>query len=436
MKLEHPPTLNHYEGMIDDIVKRQYETFLRKSDDQYFYWTSIKYKKDIPFPDDLVKSWSLVKFHRTINYKQLEFGGITFNYNVTENILQNLHEFDLKLIGGLYKSPITKTDKDEYLKGSVMEEAIASSQVEGAATTTKVAFEMLKSQRKPRNESEQMIFNNLRSIRYISEEIDRPLDFEFIIEIHRTMTANTSAEYCSGGFRESSIYVTDHVDGEIAHTPPDAKEVQRYMQDLCDFANSEKPFIHPIVKASIIHFMFGFIHPFMDGNGRTARALFYWFLLKKDYSLIKNISISRAILNSRTQYDKAFLMTEYDEFDLTYFINYSIRNLRIAFENLVKYRDKKKEESEKANLISYNMLQKGLNKRQANLIGYLYNKHESKVNIASYSNKHDISRLTARKDLNDLIEKGLIVEQKNGRDIFINISSKEFVENYSSEPFF
>ena len=81
--------------------------------------------------------------------------------------------------------------------------------------------------------------------------------------------------------------------------------------------------------------MIGYVHPFKDGNGRTARALFYWFLLKKGYALVKNISISRVILESRTQYDKAFLKTEKDDNDLNYFIAYSIKNIRIAFEKLL-----------------------------------------------------------------------------------------------------
>ena len=116
-------------------------------------------------------------------------------------------------------------------------------------------------------------------------------------------------------------------DGEIAHIPPKWTEVGELMRELCEFINDEEKFIHPIVKASIIHFMIGYIHPFKDGNGRTARALFYWFLLKKGYKSVKNISISRAILDSRTQYDKAFLKTEYDENDLNYFIHYSIKNI-------------------------------------------------------------------------------------------------------------
>lgn len=429
MKFETPPKSLMTNELVDDYFGKKYSNFLKTSDDRYFYWDEVKHRKSLPYNDPL-KAWSLVKLHRSSNYKSLKFSKETFNYCLTESIQENLHEFDLKLIGGLYKNPITSFQKAEYLRNSILEEAIASSQMEGAATTTKVAFEMLKSGRNPRNESEQMIFNNLRSIKLITEEIDKPLDFALIIELHKTMTANTSADYCAGDFRNKQIYVQDHVDGEIAHTPPDEKLVKKYMDDLCDFANSDKPFIHPIIKASIIHFMIGYIHPFMDGNGRTARALFYWFLVKKDYSLIKNISISRAILNSRIQYDKAFLKTENDSNDITYFINYSIKSLRVAFESLIRYRDKKKKDVEQANLISYKIIDKGLNKRQADLIGYLYTKNDGMVNITSYSQKHNVVRQTARKDLNELVNAGLLNEEKQGRDIVFKITSLDKLDKY------
>ncbi|MBK7956922.1 MAG: Fic family protein [Bacteroidetes bacterium] len=224
-------------------------------------------------------------------------------------------------MGGLQQSPLSHADRIDFFKSSLLEEAVASSQVEGAATTTEVAKDMLKTGRNPRNESEQMIFNNLRAIQYITEFQDSNIDFKSIIELHRIMTANTEAEKYSGDYRKGEVFVTDHIDGEIAHIPPDWIEVEKLMADLCDFANNDSKFIHPIIKASMIHFMIGFIHPFKDGNGRTARALFYWYLLKKGYSLIKNISISKVILESRTQYDKAFLKTEHDDNDLNYFIS-------------------------------------------------------------------------------------------------------------------
>ena len=432
MKFENPPQFKFDNEIMIDYFEKKHVDFLKKTDDRYLYWDELKHKKDLPY-NDPYKAWILTKIHRKSNFKHLKFSDIEFNYYLTENIQQNLHEFDLKLIGGLYKSPITPFHKIEYLKHSVLEEAIASSQVEGAATTTKVAFDMLKTGRNPRNESEQMIFNNLRSIKLISEELERPLDFEFIIEIHRTMTANTTAEECAGNFRSEPIFVQDHVDGEIAHTPPESDKINGFMTDLCNFVNDDKPFIHPIVKASIIHFIFAYIHPFKDGNGRTARALFYWFLLKKEYSLIKNRSISRAILDSRIQYDKAFLKTENDSNDLTYFISYSIKSLRIAFESLIKYRDKKKKDLEQSKLIAYRVIEKGLNKRQADVIGYFYSKEDGKISLSSYAKKHEIVRQTARKDLNELINMGIVSEEKDGRSIVFKLTSKEKLELFLDE---
>jgi Fic family protein len=349
---------------------------------------------------------------------------------LTESIQKNLHEFDLLLSSGLYKSPITNFDKIEYLQNSLLEEAIASSQIEGAATTTQVAYEMLKTGRKPRNESEQMIFNNLKAIKFIEEEIESPLNYYLIIEIHSIMTANTKAEYCAGSFRDSEVFIQDFSDGEVAHIPPAHNLVNSLMQSLSDFANDDKVFVHPIIKASILHFMIGFIHPFKDGNGRTARALFYWYLFKKGYGWVKNVSISRAILESRIQYDKAFLKTEYDGNDLTYFILYSLKTLRIAFDKLLNYRDKKKEEREKSNLVSYKLIERGFLKRQADLIGMLYTNPNEEVNTEDYNSANNIVRQTARKDLNQLVKMGLIQSKKNGKVIIYKLSSVKKVDEF------
>lgn len=427
MKLESPPHFKLKPELFEQIWQGDFESYLNKSDERYFFFDDIKYRKDSPFknPED---NWNLIKTYRTTKYEYLNFAKHKFKYYISPFVSKNLHDFDLKLMGGLQQNPILPSDRLEFFKNSLLEEAVASSQVEGAATTTEVARDMLKSGRIPRNESEQMIFNNLRAIEYISEFVETPIDFKIIIELHKIMTANTDAEKYSGDFRKGEVFVTDHVDGEIAHIPPDWKEVEPLMDELCKFINDEDKFIHPIIKASIIHFMIGYVHPFKDGNGRTARALFYWFLLRKGYALVKNISISRVILESRTQYDKAFLKTEKDENDLNYFIAYSIKNIRIAFEKLLSYRDKKLEERKKANLIAYELLDNGLNKRQSDVIGYLYLKSKNTITLNSYSNKHDIVRQTASKDLNELIKLGLITEDKSTKPYQYSLKSKETIE--------
>ncbi len=429
MKIESPPHFKFMPELFEKISEGEFELFLSKSDERYFYYDDIKYHKDSPFKSP-EENWRLIKTYRTTKYEHLSFGKHKFKYYISPFVLKNLHDFDLKLMGGLQKNPILPSDRLEFFKNSLLEEAVASSQVEGAATTTEVARDMLKSGRVPRNESEQMIFNNLRAIEYISEFVDSPLDFKIIIELHKIMTANTDAEKYSGDFRKGEVFVTDHVDGEIAHIPPEWEEVESLMTDLCNFINNDDKFIHPIIKSSIIHFMIGYIHPFKDGNGRTARALFYWYLLKKGYVLVKNISISRVILESRTQYDKAFLKTEKDDNDLNYFISYSIKNIRIAFEKLINYRDKKLEERKKANLVAYELLDKGLNKRQSDVVGYLFLKSKNSITLNSYKDRHGIVRQTASKDLNELIKLGLIVEDKSTKPYKYSLKSMEAIDNF------
>ncbi|MHC5202748.1 Fic family protein [Myroides sp. LJL119] len=429
MKLEKPPKYELNIDYLQRIWSGEFKDFIIKSDQKYYYWDDIKYKKDVPF-ESQIDNWILLKTYRTSKYQKITFGSYSFRYFQSEYISKNLYDFDLKLMGGLQQNPILASDRMEFFKNSLLEEAIASSQIEGAATTTEVAREMLKTGRIPRNESEQMIFNNFRAIEYISEFVDNNIDFKLIIDLHKIMTANTDAEKYSGDFRDGEVYVTDHVDGEIAHIPPHWKEIKVLMGELCEFINDEKSFIHPIIKASIIHFMIGFIHPFKDGNGRTARALFYWYLLKKGYSLVRNISISRVILESRSQYDKAFLKTEYDQNDLNYFITYSIKNIGIAFEKLTQYRDKKLEERKKANLISYELLSKGLNKRQADLIGFLYLKEKNNITLSSYAEKHKVVRQTASKDLSELIKLGLLVEDKSTKPFKYTLQNRKAISEF------
>lgn len=433
MKIEKPPLIGKLDfgKYFDCFSEKEVESFLQETDKRYFYWSEIKHRPNLPF-ESPEKAWKTLKTHRFLSSKRLVFGKHRFSLYLTSFIQEDLHNFDLKLIGGLYKNSITPLEQQEYFKNSLIEEAIASSQIEGAATTTDVARELIKSGRKPRTESEQMIINNFRAIREIENRLEEDLSVELILGIHEIMTVKTDASKYAGKFRDHPIYVKDHVDGEIAFTAPDQSEVNILIGELINFINSENEFYHPIIKASILHFMVGYIHPFGDGNGRTARALFYWYLIKKGYSLLKHISISRAILDSRTSYDKAFLKTENDENDLTYFIMYSMKSLRVAFESLVKYRDRKREERQKASEIIYELTQKGFNKRQSDLLGYLYIKPEAKITIPIYSKKHDVVRQTASRDLNYLEEKGIIHKSKDGKNMIYQLVNVEKIMDYLS----
>ncbi|MCI7606924.1 MAG: Fic family protein [Spirochaetales bacterium] len=133
----------------------------------------------------------------------------------------------------------------------------------------------------------------------------------------------------------------DELSSEIVHIPPSSKSIKEFISKICDFINKDDDlFIHPIIKAIILHFLISFLHPFVDGNGRTARALFYWYMLKQGYSLIEYLAISKIIYEYKPLYEKAFLYTEIDDYDIGYFIEYNLDVLDKAYskyqESLVK----------------------------------------------------------------------------------------------------
>ena len=388
-------------------------------DQEYPYWDIFKYKvKSLDHDPKFL--WKVAKLSRRTSMTKIKISniqGFEFTYNTISNILKNLHEFDLHLGGILEGSSIVPTgDKNRYLISSIMEEAIASSQLEGAVTTREEAKEMLRTERKPRNHSEKMILNNYLTIRRIVTLKNKELSPELIKEIHSLITKATLDDgQNEGRFRtNNNVNVVDPITNEIFYSPPDQTKIEELMKAFCDFANSKNDsgFIHPIVRAIIIHFLIGYIHPFVDGNGRTARAIFYWYLISQGYWLMEYLSISRIILKSSVQYANAYLHTEYDSNDLTYFIYYNLKSMDLALKSLKEYIHKKIDERKSLfQLISYT----NLNERQAEIIKDVLVDTQRTFTIKEIQQLFDVVYQTARTDLLGLVENGYLKEKTIGR---------------------
>ena len=346
-KPELPPLVNKnstYSDIIRELIKtKKFDDFLKIEDTEYPYWEEWKYKSkswEIS-PENI---WSCAKTSRK-GMKNIYFSsvpGFHFYFNTPSVIQQYLHELDLNLGGNLQsENLIPDEEKDRYLVSSIMEEAIASSQIEGAVTTRKLAREMLEKNHHPRNKSEKMILNNYNTIKWIVENKHVKMSKGFLLNIHKLITNDTLENSEDEGSlrRRDDIKVMDETN-EIFYIPPDHINLDTLIHDFCAFANDEREshvFIHPILKGIMLHFLIGYIHPFVDGNGRTARAVFYWYLIKKGYWLIEYMSVSRIILRAKVKYARAYLHTEYDENDLTYFILYNINAIVSALEDLKLY---------------------------------------------------------------------------------------------------
>ena len=160
----------------------------------YPYWEKFKHKTK-GFETDSKLLWKFIKLQRERNVSKIkvsDINGFNFKYNISGKTLKRLHEFDLNL-GGILEggSIIPEKDKDRYLISSLMEEAIASSQLEGAVTTREVAKAMLRTKRKPKNHSEKMIINNYSTIKEILSLKNEKLTPEIIKRLHGIISKGT-----------------------------------------------------------------------------------------------------------------------------------------------------------------------------------------------------------------------------------------------------
>lgn len=412
--IENPPKTNR-NSLVDALFgkhPREIDDMVDDINEDYLYWDKVRYKR--PLPDNFTpeKLWTYVKASR-LRGKIVVWSKYGITLTVTNHMQKLCHEFDMNF-GSFWDAETApqKNEKLNYQKSSLMEEAIYSSKMEGASTTRLFAKDMLKNGLSPKDKSEQMIFNNYQTIRYVTEHKNEPLTEESFLYIHKLMTDKTLKNpEDAGRYRtnEDNIVVQNAVDGEIVHIPPAAEDISQFVSDLCFFFNDKDSpvFIHPIIRGIIIHFMVAYMHPFVDGNGRTARALFYWYMLKEGYMLTEYMSISRVIIKSKTRYEMSFLYTENDERDLGYFVAYNLRVLSISFKQLKEYINRKQREKKDANTY---MSLGNINERQARIIQYFVEEPGDVVTVKDILNMFGISTVTARKDLSELVEQGYLAE--------------------------
>lgn len=398
-----------------------------ESADDYLHWDKLRH---LPPPGDLTSEewWLGIKLRRQGMLKPLPLldkAGTPFRFGVPDLVQKELHDIDMgagRSIG--IPEPITNPQtRDKYLVRSLMEEAITSSQLEGAATTREVAKEMIRTGRRPRDTSERMILNNYITMQRIVELQGDPLSPELVFAIHRLVTEETLDDPTAAGrFRgpdEERVVGDDF--GEVFHTPPAAGELAGRLRAMCDFANGRTPgfFIHPVVRAILLHFWLAYDHPFVDGNGRTARALFYWSMLHAGYWLFEFISISSILKKAPAQYGLSFLYSETDDNDATYFIVAQTNTIRRAIEGLHAYIDRKtvevREVEARVRALDF------FNHRQADLIRHALKHPHQEYSIGSHGKSHNVVYQTARTDLLDLKTRGILEQKKRGKKMIFTV---------------
>ena len=265
-----------------------------------------------------------------------------------------------------------------------------------------------------------MIANNYRALQFMHEEMGEQLSPEAILELHRIVTDGTLDDPTAAGRvqrpDEDRVAVFDRDDGRPIHTPPSAEQLPERMRSLCDFANEDdqgQRFIHPVIRAILLHFWLAYDHPFEDGNGRTARILFFWMMRTRGYWLAEYLPISRFIRDAPAQYARAFMETETDNGDTTYFLLNQLAVIEKAIADLHVYLRRKIAEVHDVERLLDGAT--GLNGRQLSLLTEAVRHPDSPHTFGSHAKSHRVTHETARSDLGALADRGLLLRRRRGR---------------------
>lgn len=344
--------------------------------------------------------------------------GRPFTFANVDRVQELVHEIDRLASGQILADDVVTNLRSSrrYLVSSLVEEAIASSQLEGASTTRRVAKEMLQTGRAPRDRGERMIVNNHRAMELAYDSAGEALSEDFVLNLHRGVTDGTLDDPNDAGRlqtpEEERIAIYWPQSDLLLHRPPPAEELPARLRRLCEFAAgaSTEGFIHPVVRAIIVHFWVGYDHPFVDGNGRTARALFYHSMLGSGYWLTRYLTISSILKEAPAKYTRSYLHAETDNNDITYFVLYQLEVVHRAIDALYDYLQRKVAETREIEAMLRGS--SNLNHRQLTIIGDALRDPTEPFTVKAQQGRHGVTYESARSDLVALEKLGLFKKRR------------------------
>ncbi len=387
---------------------------------RYLHWHEFRRRE---FPSNLTpkQAWVILKMQRAALARHLPLlaaDGTPVHVVVSDPLRAALRRIDVHQAlkdAGLPAG--TGPESETFTRRAIIEEALASSRLEGARTTRAVGRELLRSGRPPRNRSERMILNNYRALQHLEDWIDRPLTPELLCEIQAVVTEGTlddPAKDWGRIRRDNDVRVWDPSRGEVVHQPPDHRELPERVDRLCAFANApdeDEAFLHPVVRAALLHHQLAHDHPFGDGNGRTARWLFLWFLVRRsEYRWFRFMRISRQIEERRPGYYLAFQQVATDGFDATYFVRHQVRCIELELRSLARFLNRRRDQHE--TIRRRLRIEDRLNVRQVALFDHLSRHPDAVYTQRDHARYHGVTQVTAGRDLNHLAQLGLLERER------------------------
>jgi Fic family protein len=330
-----------------------------------------------------------------------------FWYFEADCIRQKLSEVErlgTKLYDGIHNS---KTFEKDFILDAAVEEAITSAIYEGANTTRAQARQFMAEKRSPANKAEQMLANNYAALEWLRNHLEQEVSRDLILKVHAIVTQNTMEGddvHYSGKFRDDVVFVGPH-EG-VKHG-----KIEKAIDEAIQETTKNERFIHPLIRGILLHYLIAYIHPFFDGNGRTARTMFYFKAMRNGLNFVELLK------EYGKRYERSFENAVEHEGDMTYFVDFALDSLLAALtlvEEKVTYLQKLWKLAEKY----------GLTEHQILLLQRLALNKFRRMGIEEYAETTQRSHEMARLELKSLLKLEFLQESKLGRKLYYTVNAK------------
>lgn len=244
-----------------------------------------------------------------------------------------------------------------------------------------------------------------------------PVTEGLIREIHKRLVRGVRGDSgMPGQYRVVQNYVMNSRTGEVVYTPPPPHDVPPMMTELVAWLGEAKP-INPVLEAGVAQFQLVHVHPFVDGNGRTARLLSTLCLYRKGYDFKRLFTISEYYDRERAAYYRAIQSVRAGGMDLTGWLEYFTEGLAVQMREV----QEKGERVIRADVLAR---RHHLSDRQRAALGHVL--EQGFIALEDYTTLcPKANRRTLQRDLKAMVEKGLFVQEGAGPAAHYRLRGKE-----------
>ncbi len=336
------------------------------------------------------------------------------NFKYTEKIVRNLTQIaESKAI--ILSSPLVPKWEVMLRREALIRSAHSSTSIEGNALSLEEVSLLAQGReimatRKDRQE----VLNYLEALEKIPLFAKRDFfSIPDLLELHKIVTKDTLQNPLDEGvIRNRRVYVGNSITGEVIFEPPSVNQVTGLLQGFFEWMNSSQTeHLDAVIEAGITHYEIVRIHPFIDGNGRTARVIATLILFKKGLDTKRFFSLDDYYDSDRRRYYDVLRSIDQDSIDITGWLEYFTEGVAISIKTV---RDKVLGLSRGIKVLK-DRGQVALTERQMKIVEWVIDK--GVISNRDVRDLFKISNRTALDEINDLIKLNVIRKEGKGRSI-------------------